>query len=59
MIEVKEEQDFVSKADIKRMEAEITEQDKIQAFKNNPLLKEAEKIFNSKVDKVILDTNKK
>lgn len=59
LIEVKEEQDFVSKADIKRMEAEITEQDKIQAFKNNPLLKEAEKIFNSKVDKVILDTNKK
>ena len=41
------------------MEAEISEQDRIQAFKNNPLLKEAEKIFNSKVDKVILDTNKK
>jgi len=59
LIEVKEEQDFVSKADIKRMEAEISEQDRIQAFKNNPLLKEAEKIFNSKVDKVILDTNKK
>jgi DNA polymerase-3 subunit gamma/tau len=59
LIEVKDEQDFVSKAEIKRMEAEITEQDKIQAFKNNPILKEAEKIFNSKVDKVILDTNKK
>jgi DNA polymerase-3 subunit gamma/tau len=59
LIEVKSEEEFVSRAEIRKIEAENTELDLIEQFKKNPLLKEAEKIFNSKVDKVILETKNK
>jgi DNA polymerase-3 subunit gamma/tau len=51
--------DFVSQAEIREQKAQVTMQDRVDEFKNNPLLKEAEKLFNSKVDKVILDNSKK
>lgn len=51
--------DFVSQAEIREQKAQVTMQDRVDEFKNNPLLKEAEKLFNSKVDKVILDNTKK
>ena len=50
--------DFVSQAEIREQKAQLTMQDRVDEFKNNPLLKEAEKLFNSKVDKVILDNKK-
>jgi DNA polymerase-3 subunit gamma/tau len=59
LIEVQSNENFVSTAAIKEQLAEISMQEKIENFKNNPLLKEAEKIFNAKVDKVIIDNNKK
>ena len=58
LVEVKDEEEFVSRADLRQIEAENNELDQIEEFKNNPLLKEAEKIFNAKVDKVILETKK-
>jgi hypothetical protein len=39
--------------------AEISMQERVDNFKNNPILKEAEKMFNAKVDKVIIDNIKK
>jgi DNA polymerase-3 subunit gamma/tau len=51
--------DFVSQAEIREQKAQVTMQDRMDEFKNNPLLKEAEKLFNAKVDKVILDNSKK
>lgn len=51
--------DFVSQAEIREQKANVTMQDRVDEFKNNPLLKEAEKLFNAKVDKVILDNTKK
>lgn len=51
-------EDFVSTAEIKEQLAEISLQEKIENFKNNPLLKEAEKMFNAKVDKVIIENKK-
>jgi DNA polymerase-3 subunit gamma/tau len=51
-------EDFLSQADIRESLAKKNQVDKIEEFKNNPLLKEAEKIFNSKVDKVILENKK-
>ncbi len=50
---------FVTTAEIKEREAEKTMHDRIEIFKSNPILKEAEKMFNAKVDKVIIDNNKK
>lgn len=52
-------ENFVSTAAIKEQLEEISLQERIENFKNNPILKEAEKIFNAKVDKVIIDNNKK
>lgn len=51
--------DFVTQAEIRENKANATHQDRVEEFKNNPLLKEAEKLFNAKVDKVILDNPKK
>ncbi len=51
--------DFVTQAEIREIKANATHQDRVDEFKNNPLLKEAEKLFNAKVDKVILDNTKK
>lgn len=56
--EISAEENFTSVAEIKEQKAQITMQDKVENFKNNPLLKEAEKIFNSRVDKVIIDSKK-
>lgn len=53
------ENDFVTQAEIRESKAIATHQDRVDEFKNNPLLKEAEKLFNAKVDKVILDNSKK
>jgi DNA polymerase-3 subunit gamma/tau len=50
--------EFVSQAEIREQKAQVTMQDRVDEFKSNPLLKEAEKLFNSKVDKVILDQKK-
>ena len=57
--QVSAKEDFVSQAEIREQKAQITLQDRVDEFKSNPLLKEAEKIFNSKVDKVVLDNSKK
>ncbi len=57
--QVSAKEDFVTQAEIREQKAQITIQDRMEEFKSNPLLKEAEKIFNSKVDKVILDNTKK
>ncbi|MBC7715157.1 MAG: DNA polymerase III subunit gamma/tau [Rhizobacter sp.] len=51
-------EDFVSQSEIREQAAKVTMNDRVEEFKNNPLLREAEKIFNSKVDKVILDQKK-
>jgi DNA polymerase-3 subunit gamma/tau len=52
-------EDFVTQAEIRENKANATHQDRVDEFKNNPLLKEAEKLFNAKVDKVVLDNLKK
>lgn len=49
--------EFVSSADEREQEEKIKHEQLVQDFKSNPLLKEAEKIFNAKIDKVILSTN--
>lgn len=59
LIKVNSGENFVSTAAIKEQLAEISMQERVDNFKNNPLLKEAEKMFNAKVDKVIIDNNKK
>lgn len=59
LIKVNSEEHFISTAAIKEQLAEISMQERVENFKNNPLLKEAEKMFNAKVDKVIIDSNKK
>jgi DNA polymerase-3 subunit gamma/tau len=56
--EVAATEEFISRADIKEKSAESDQQDLIEAIKNDPMLKEAEKIFNTKVDKVILEPKK-
>lgn len=55
---VQSTENFISTAAIKEQLAEISMQEKVENFKNNPLLKEAEKMFNAKVDKVIIDNKK-
>lgn len=59
LIKVNSEENFISTAAIKEQLAEVSMQEKVENFKNNPFLKEAEKMFNAKVDKVIIDNNKK
>ena len=49
---------FISTAEIKEQQAEVSMQERIENFKSNPLLKEAEKMFNAKVDKIIIDNKK-
>ncbi|MGZ3787475.1 MAG: DNA polymerase III subunit gamma/tau [Bacteriovorax sp.] len=56
--QVQSDENFVSTAALKEQQAEITLQEQVESFKNNPLLKEAEKIFNAKVDKIIIDNKK-
>ena len=56
--QVHDEENFVSTAEIKEQMAEISHQERVENFKNNPLLKEAEKMFNAKVDKIIIDHKK-
>lgn len=58
LTQVTSAEDFVSQADIREKKAQVSMHDRVEEFKSNPLLKEAEKIFNSKVDKVILDNKK-
>lgn len=58
LTQVTSAEDFVSQADIREKKAQVSMHDRVEEFKSNPLLKEAEKIFNSKVDKVILDSKK-
>ncbi|MBY0413043.1 MAG: hypothetical protein K2Q18_02705, partial [Bdellovibrionales bacterium] len=57
--QVQPKDDFVSQAEIREQKAQVNMQDRVDEFKSNPLLKEAEKLFNAKVDKVILDNPKK
>lgn len=57
--QVSGKEDFVTQAEIRENKANASHQDRVDEFKNNPLLKEAEKLFNAKVDKVILDNPKK
>ena len=52
-------EDFVTQAEIRENKANANHNDRVEEFKSNPLLKTAEKLFNAKVDKVVLDTNKK
>lgn len=56
--EVASSENFVSTADLREQQEQISMQDKIEQFKSNPLLKEAEKLFNAKVDKVIIENKK-
>lgn len=58
LVSVAPNEDFVSQSEIREQAAQVTMQDRVEEFKSNPLLREAEKIFNSKVDKVILDQKK-
>lgn len=58
LISVSANDEFVSQSDIREQKAQVTMSDRVEEFKNNPLLREAEKIFNTKVDKVILDQKK-
>ena len=57
--QVSSKEDFVSQAELREQKAQVSMQDRVEEFKSNPLLKEAEKLFNAKVDKVILDNTKK
>lgn len=50
--------DFKSTADIRDENEKQIEEMKINNFKTNPLLQKAEKIFNSKIDKVIIEKKK-
>ncbi|OUR92990.1 DNA polymerase III, subunit gamma and tau [Halobacteriovorax marinus] len=51
------ESDFKSKAQIKQFEEEKVEAGKKEELLANPLIKQAEEIFNSKIDKVIITKN--
>ena len=59
LVNVQSADNFISTADIKEQLAEMSLQEKVENFKNDPMLKEAEKMFNAKVDKVIIDNIKK
>lgn len=57
--EVAIESDFKSKAQIKQHEEEQVELAKKEELLSNPLIQQAEDIFNSKIDKVIITKNLK
>ncbi|MBC7539897.1 MAG: hypothetical protein H7281_13830, partial [Bacteriovorax sp.] len=59
LLNVQTTENFISTAEIKEQLAEVSMLERVENFKNNPLLKEAEKMFNAKVDKVIIDNIKK
>jgi DNA polymerase-3 subunit gamma/tau len=56
--EVTSNENFISTAQLREEQEQISMKDRVEEFKSNPLLKEAEKIFNSKVDKVVLENKK-
>jgi DNA polymerase-3 subunit gamma/tau len=58
MQKVQSAENFISTAEIKEQQAEMSMQERVENFKKNPLLVEAEKIFNAKVDKVIIASKK-
>lgn len=58
MQKVQSAESFISTADIKEQLAEMSMQERVENFKKNPLVVEAEKIFNAKVDKVIIASKK-
>lgn len=47
--------EFKSTADLRDESDKLDEDNKINSLKENPLIKQAERMFNSKVDKVIID----
>ncbi|MDD4974442.1 MAG: DNA polymerase III subunit gamma/tau [Bacteriovorax sp.] len=59
LLNVQSSENFISTAEIKEQLAEMSMQERVENFKNNPILKEAEKMFNAKVDKIIIDNIKK
>ncbi|EQC42891.1 DNA polymerase III, subunit gamma and tau [Bacteriovorax sp. BSW11_IV] len=50
-----EEENFISRADIKEMDEEKKLNEKREKILNDPLIVSAQDIFNSKVDKVVID----
>jgi DNA polymerase III subunit gamma/tau len=52
--EEKADKNFKTKVELDDEERRKTEEDKKQKILNNPFVKEAEKIFNAKIDKIIL-----
>ncbi len=50
--------DFKSTADIREQNEKLDEDVKVNSFKTNPLLLKAEQMFNSKIDKVIIEKKK-
>ena len=59
LLNVQNTENFISTAQIKEQLAEVSMQERVDNFKKNPMLKEAEKMFNARVDKVIIDNVKK
>ncbi|MBC96308.1 MAG: hypothetical protein CME63_01020 [Halobacteriovoraceae bacterium] len=49
-----EEKQFVSKSDIRDLEHQKSLENKKQMIKDHPAIKEAEKLFNAKIDKIKL-----
>lgn len=47
--------DFKSTAELRDESEKLDEDNKINSLKENPLIKQAERMFNSKIDKVIID----
>lgn len=47
--------DFKSTAELRDESEKLNEDNKINSLKENPLIKQAERMFNAKVDKVIID----
>ncbi|WP_372654913.1 DNA polymerase III subunit gamma/tau [Halobacteriovorax sp.] len=50
--------EFKSKAQIKQMEEEKVEEDKKDKIRSHPFIKQAETIFNSKIDKIVISKDK-
>ncbi len=53
------ESEFKSTADIRQEQEEEAEENKINSIRNNPFIKQAEVMFNAKIDKVILEKRNK
>lgn len=47
--------DFVSVAEIKRQEEEKALKDQEESLRNSPMIKEAERLFSARVDKIVLN----